>query len=538
MQRVSNLRDLNKYDYSADIRPYILTSVNENNTYDSQNFTSGGSGGIFSGNVNLGNLDELNITTLTVEELEASTINTFELTTQFISSFVVKAGNDVRFLGTDDEGFKKLFWDSSESNLYIDGGFQFNHPHLKMHNASDDRDIDQDKYDSDIGVLFKYYDTNAHGSKYGFFGFEGTSHRFSIKESILSQEDRKIITDGTPQSLIIGNMEINELYVTSINQIENANSTFQIKAQNNNDIDIISGGDLNFYGNNMNFNISSGYSLVNNNSNTSFLNTSGDINLIAVTGDVNLDVDHGDIDILVDGNSTNQIVLHNTKGDIQILTGSTETDSILLDTDGGIQLNISDSFSINTTTNDSLSFNSVNGLTSTVPKENFNKWISFYKFNTFNGFYFTDRDYDVNLGVTLPKHYWKKEKQQEKSIIFTDIELSNRNINQKGMKLEEIFFGYRVEDDNLNNILVRLTKKKFDYVSNNYQLNVTNIPYNDINLDTGITQGYDYYGGIEITNPFFLNDESILNIELEIDTPSNSLFKFYGCNLKFSRNDL
>lgn len=537
-QRVNSLRELNKYDYSTDIRPYILTSINTNSTQSGTSFFGSQIGSnIVSGGISIGDLDSLNISTLTVEELEADVINTFELSTQFISSFAVRAGNDVTFFGTDDQGFNKFFWDSSESTAYIDGKFQLQDGLIRIHNSSDDREILQDKFDSDLGVLFKYYDTNYHGSKFGFFGFDGDNHRFSLKESISVLDQRKIVGDGTTQTLLVANLEANEFYVSKISQIENTSSSFDIVSQTGNDINIQSGGDLNFYGNNINFNISNEYSLINTSSSTTFLNTSGDLNLLTVTGDINLDVDFGNIDIMIDGNSSNQLILQNTKGDIQILTGSTQNNSVLIDTDGGVQIDISTNLSINTNTQ-SLSFDSTNGLTSSVPKSNFIEWVSFYKFNTYTGYYFTDREYTVNLGVTIPKHYWRKEKNNEKSIIFTDVELSNRTDSQKGARLEEIHFGYRVEDDNLNSILVRLTKKTFNFVSGNYQLDIINIPYNDIDLTTGLIAGFDYYGKIEIPNPFFINDTGILNIELEIDTPATSLFKFYGCNLKFSKNDL
>lgn len=538
-QRVNTLREINKYDYSNDIRPYILTSVNENIVSNIQQYEATG-GNIISGggSVDLSNITELTLTSLNVQEINATNINSYELTTQFINSFSVKSGNDVKFFGVDNTGFKKLFWDSSDSTLYIDGDQYIANPHLKLHINSINSNIDQSLYDSDVGILFKYYDTDYHGSKFGFFGFDGDTHRFSLKESIQSQDNRKIISDGTTQSLIIANIEVNELYVTKISQIENTNSDFSIIAQNNNNLNIVSGNDLNFYGNNVNFNISGDYSLINNNSNTSLINISSDINLTTTNGDINLDIINGNFDLLVNGTLNNEMILQNINSNIKILSGSTSNESILLDTDGGIKINISDSFEINTTNGNSLTFNSNNGLSSTIEKNNFNKWISFYKFNVHNGLYLTDREYTVNLGVTLPKHFWKKEKSNEKSIIYTDIELPSRTENQKGMKLEQIHIGYRVEDQDLNNILIRLTKKHFDENIGIYQLNVINIPYNNINLNNGITNGQDHFRGIEISNPFFINDESILNLEIEIDTPSNSLFKFYGCNLKFSKNDL
>ena len=542
-QRVSTIRELNKYDYSADIRPYILTSVNTNNVSNLANYNGGlGGGQLISGGGGLiGDIEALTLQTLQVEEIEATNISTFELSTEFLSSFTVRAGGDVRFFGVDDNGFKKFFWDSSESTQYIDGKLQIQDSFVKVHMRSDDLDIPQELYDSDIGIFFKYYDRNFIGNKFGFFGFDGVSHRFSLKESITITDDRKIIGDGTLQTLLVANMEANNIYISGIQQIETANSDFNIQANTGNNINIVSGGDLSFYGENVNFNISSGYELVNNNSNTSFLNSSGNINLETVNGDINLDAEDGNIDIKVDGNNSNQLILQNVNGDIQILAGSSNDDSILIDTDGGIQIDVSDKLNINLTqSGESLSFNSSNGLVSTIEKTDYNQWISFYKFNTFSGFYLTDRDYTVNLGVTLPKHFWRKEKNNEKSIIFTDIEISNRDTINKGYKLEQIGFGYRVEDQDLNSILTRITYKKFDVIppTNNYQLNVTNIAYNDVNLNSSITQGTDHYGFVELSNPFYVNNGYILNIELEIDTPSNSLFKFYGCNLKFSRNDL
>lgn len=534
-QRVNTLRELNKYDYSSDIRPYILSSINTNNTQSTQSYLGlqGSSTTTITGGFGIGDVDSLEISTLIVEEIEADIITSFEIKTEFLSGFNVREGNDVRFFGSDDNGFKKVFWDSSESHLYIDGKFSSQDGLLRIHSASDDREIVQEKYDSDIGVYFKYYDEIFRGTKHGFFGFDGSNHRFSLKESISLQDDRKIIGDGTTQTLLIANFEANELYVKEISQIENSTDTFRIQSENGNDINIISGNDLNFYGNNVNFNISSGYNLVNNNSNTSFLNTSGDISLLTVGGDVNLDVENGNIDMIIDGDDTNKIIMQNTKGDIQILSGSTKNNSILIDTDGGVEIDISTNLTINTNT-ETLSFDSTNGLISSIPKNNFIEWISFYKFNAYTGYYFTDRDYTVNLGVTLPKHYWKKEKNEEKSIIFTDVEISNRTEIQKGYRLEEVHLGYKIEDNDINSILIRITKKSFDNITS--ELNITNILYNDINLNSGITIG-DHYRKVEITNPSFIND-GILNIEVEIDTPSTSLFKFYGCNLIFSKNDL
>lgn len=546
-QRVNSIRDLNKYDYSSDIRPYILTSINTNNTQSTASYLGLGSGvaaggSLVGGLTGFGDLDNLSLTLLTVEEIEADSITSFEVSVQFLSGFAVRAGNDVTMFGTDDQGFKKVFWDSSESHLYVDGKYTLEDGLIRIHQRSDGTDplpdILQNSYDSDLGVYFRYYDPTYLQSKFGFFGFDGDKQRFGLKQRVILNEDRKFIGDGSSlegaKTLLVANMEANEFYVSKISQIENTTTSFDIIAQSGNDINIVSGKDLNFYGNNVNFNISSGYQLINTSSNTSFLNTSGNLNLLTVTGDINLDVEYGDIDMIIDGNSLNQIILQNTKGDIQILTGSTQNDSVLIDTDGGIQMDISTNLTINTNT-ESLSFDSTNGLVSSVAKSNFQQWISFYKFNTYSGFYMTEREYTVDNGVTLPKHFWKKEKNAETSIIFTDVELSQNITSNKGARLEEIHLGYRVEDGDLNSILVRLTKKTFDPTN---QLVVTNIPYNDINLTTGLLQGLDYYGKIQISNPFFVNDNSILNIEVEINTPSTSLFKFYGCNLKFSKNDL
>jgi hypothetical protein len=48
----------------------------------------------------------------------------------------------------------------------------------------------------------------------------------------------------------------------------------------------------------------------------------------------------------------------------------------------------------------------------------------------------------------------------------------------------------------------------------------------------------EHYRGIEIGNPFYIENDNILNIELSISSAATSDFLFYGCNLEFERNDL
>ena len=66
---------------------------------------------------------------------------------------------------------------------------------------------------------------------------------------------------------------------------------------------------------------------------------------------------------------------------------------------------------------------------------------------------------------------------------------------------------------------------------------LSTIGFTNGNLTSGTTIG-DHYRFIDITSPFFMNDESILNFELSFDTNTTSIIKFYGIMLHYSQNHL
>jgi hypothetical protein len=524
--KVSTNRDLNKYDYSQDIRPYILTSSNSNIIADNNNF--GGSGGISNSNI-LNDDGKLIISIAEIEQLVCTNINTYELTTTYMNSFTVKNDKDVKFLGSIESN-DKLLWDSSEGTLYIDGDLKTEDPFIYLNNQSSNNGIPQSEYNTDIGVLMKYWNTNYLGTKMAFFGRDGANNRLRYLTGVSrSTINDKLLNLNDTGDNIYGDMELNTLYISKIAEHDDGNSLDIIS---NNDLNIISGGDLNFYGYNVNYNISGGYSLTNNLSNINFTSISSDLNLSVTDGDTNIDTFNGNLDIQVAGNNLNQIIIQNSLGDINIISGSNNTDSIHIDTDGGILMN-TEELNIVTSSSNELSFNDTDGLSSNIEKSDFQKWISFKDFDVISGYWFTTR----SLINTLPIHYWKKERNEENSIIYVDVDLSSRSTNLKGYKLKKIFFGYKIENVDIFNLNTIITKKTFDPTNTN-PLTVTQVNYNDINLNQGITANTDHYRGIEIGSPFFIQNNNILNIELSISSTSTSDFLFYGCNLEFSRNDL
>lgn len=521
MQRVDNNRSLNKYDYSQEIRPYIITSVNANIISDTSKFDASGGGTTVSG-VNLTDLENITSIAGTIENLTCTTLSAYELTPTYISSFDVKAGNNITFNGSLDEN-DKFIWNSGTSTLNIDAHLKVGRPFIHLNYPSNELGVPQSEYQTDIGMLMQYWNTDYLGNKLAFFGMDGSTNRMRFMTGVSKGtiNDKVVLDNNTGTGhKTFGDLEINALYVSKIVEHDDGTNGLTIESKTG-DLNLISAGDFNFYGTNVNYNISGGYELV---------STGEDINFTSISSAMNLTVTRGDMDLQVLGGSTDQIIIQNSAGDINIVSGSTNSDSIHMDTDGGV-LMTTETLKVVTNNTNEITFDDT-GLKSNVAKTDFQKWIPFKDFNAIDGFWLTNR----SLISGLPIHYWKKERNEEYSTIYVDVDLSSRSTNLKGFKLTKVYFGYKIENTNIYDLNTIITKKTFD-PTNVTPITVTQVGYNDINLESSINVA-EHYRGIQIGSPFYIEHDNILNIELSISSAATSDFLFYGCNLEFERNDL
>ena len=531
MQRVDNNRSLNKYDYSQEIRPYIITSVNANIISDTSNFdASGGGGGTISG-ADLMDLENITSKAGTIENLTSTTLSTYELTPTYINSFDVKSGNNITFQGSLDEN-DKFIWNSGASTLNIDSHLKVGRSFIHLNYPHTELGVTQGNYQTDIGMLMQYWNTDYLGNKLAFFGMDGSTNRMRFMTGVSKGtiNDKVVLDNNTGVGhKTFGDLEINALYVSKIVEHDDGTNGLTIESKTG-DLNLISAGDLNFYGTNVNYNISGGYELVSTNQDINFTSISSEMNLTVTRGDMNIDTYNGNLDLQVLGGSTDQIIIQNSEGDINIVSGSTNSDSIHMDTDGGV-LMTTETLKVVTNNTNEITFDDT-GLKSNVAKTDFQKWIPFKDFNAIDGFWLTNR----SLISGLPIHYWKKERNEEYSTIYVDVDLSSRSTNLKGFKLTKVYFGYKIENTDIYDLNTIITKKTFD-PTNVTPLSITQIGYNDINLESSINVA-EHYRGIQIGNPFYIEHDNILNIELSISSAATSDFLFYGCNLEFERNDL
>jgi len=530
-QRVQNNRLLNKYDYSQEIKPYIVTTVNANIISDTENFDPESGGGQMEDEIVLKDLENIESKAATILDLTVTTLNSYELSPAFINAFGVKSGNNVTFQGSlnpDD----KFIWNSGVSTLNIDANLKVGRSFIHLNYPFGEYGIPQTEYNTDIGMIMQYWNTDYLGTKMAFFGMDGSTNRMRFMTGVSKGSfNDKIVSDNDTGvgHKTFGDLEINTLYVSKIVEHDDGTNGLTIESKTG-DLNIISAGDLNFYGTNVNYNISGGYSLVNMNDDINFTSISSNLNLTVTQGDTNLDTFNGNLDINVLGDSTNQIIIQNSAGDINVVTGSTNSDSIHMDTDGGV-LMTTENLQVVTANNNEINFDDT-GLNSNVAKTDFQKWIPFKDFNVIDGYWLTNR----SLISGLPIHYWKKERNEEYSTIYVDVDLSSRSTDLKGYKLTKVYFGYKIENTDIFDLNTIITKKTFD-PTNTIPLSITQIGYNDINLESSINVA-EHYRGIEIGNPFYIEHDNILNIELSISSAATSDFLFYGCNLEFDRNDL
>jgi hypothetical protein len=502
-----------------DLRPYIV-SVDPNtvSTTSTDNTTTSET------IVDITEVDELTVETLIVNQATIQSLTTFELTTTFISDFSVQSGDDVQFFGDNSEN--RFFWDSSLNTLYMDGNFKTRNCVIWLNNDSSESPLGISNANVDAGVLFKWYDDNESTEKLGYFGFKDTTERFTFIPNASFDQGNCVVSGITQEN---GDIEMRDLYIRNV-----------INEDIGRDLGITSITNINMNADNLNL-TSTVDTNINSSSDINMTTSSGSISMDITSGNMNINVNDGVIDILVDGDETDNITIENTQGTIDILTASTSSQAINIATESGgiliennsldqdIIIKSTNNIQLSTTGTTIANFNE-DGITVNVPKEDYLQWITYHNFDVDGGIWTTTRTTPTN-----PLHFWRKDAAAETVRIFGDIDLSSRTTINKGYRLNRIYFSYSISSEAITSITPIITLKEFNPAVPTAAISLTNIAFTDINLAAG-TSINEHYRAIDITTPFFLNTEGVLNIEIELVTPALAIFDFRGVHLSFDRN--
>ena len=454
-----------------DIRPFL--SIVE--TGDTPTTTAAASGGTV--DIDIGDIDELNVSLINANIVNANTMNTNTLNTSFISSFTVDSGDDVVFRGVSS--INQMFWDSSRNTLYLQEAFlKTSECYIYLNNDSSENPLGITQANRDNGILFKWFDDSpgigATEEKLGFFGFIDEKERFRFIPNVdASGHNIVSITQAN------GDFEMQDAYVRSV-----------INENVSDNLGISSVTDVNVQADDINLT-----SLTN----TTINSVGGDVNISTDGGDVNIDVTgnynktvyNGVIDILVNGDENDDITIENTLGTIDILSGSTSSQAIFLNTNNGgilienessnedIIIKSSNSVQLTTTGSTVAEFNETDGLTVNRRKTDYLQWVPYYKFDAFSGIWISNRSTPSN-----PLHFWQKDAAAETTRIYADFEVSSRTTTDKGFQLTSIFFAYNITTAAITSITPTITLKEFNPAIPGAAPTLTNIAFTDVQFSS------------------------------------------------------
>ena len=464
-------------------RPIVKNIDGSSSNSGSENTTiitvGGGSGGIGDELVGMTLIDTIN---LNANNITANQISTAILNVTTISSFTTSVESDVTFLGSTSDN--KIFWDSSENTLHVDGKLNISDSSLTL-NCDPDVGTLTSSDNEDKGFFFKWYDGSE---KLGFMGFDISTQRFKVYTDTN-------VTAGAITSGDLGNYEMTTLY------------TNEIKNRTGNDLDIIIDSNDFFNG------ITNGsYSVLVSGTGTDTLTLTNDassINLVSSYNDpqaIYLNANSGGIEIFAEDN----------------LTVTSNTGSILNTVLTDFNINVNSSGNI-------LNFDETDGLVIQNPKTDYKKWFSYKKFNFISGIWVSIREESTGQ----PFYYWKKDAAAETVRLMIDLTDVIRETSSKGMSISNIYVSYEVETDTLNSVSSKITKQTFSKITHDYVL--ADVPITNINLTAGTTVS-KHFRGFSITTPSFINDDSIYTMELSFDTQVTSILKFHGSMCYFEYN--
>ena len=502
-----------------DIRPFIVSVDSTTVSTTSTTTTTGGTT-----TIDITEVEELTVQNLIASEATIQSLTAFEITTTFISDFSVQSGDDVQFFG--DSSQNRFFWDSSLNTLYIDGNFKTRNCVIWLNNDSSEAALGVSDANRDAGVLFKWYDDNDSTQKLGYFGFKDTTGRFTFIPNASFDQGNCVVNGITQDN---GDIEVQDLYTRNI-----------VNEDVGRNMGITSITDINVEGDNLNLTSSVDTNIVAA-TDINMTTQSGSISMDVTGGNVNMNINNGVLDIYVDGDETDNITIENTQGTIDILTASTSSQAINIATESGgiliennsldqdIVIKSTNNIQLSTTGTTVANFNE-DGLTVNKPKDDYLQWVPYYNFDVDGGIWITTRTTPSN-----PLQFWRKDAAAETVRIFTDIDVSSRTTTDKGYRLNSIYFAYNITGAAITSITPTITLKEFNPAVPSGAITLTNISFTDVNLAAGTTIN-EHYRSVDITTPFFLNTEGVLNIEVELVTTGSAVFEFRGIHLSFDRN--
>ncbi len=423
-------------------------------------------------NANIGNIINLTSTTTLTSTLNAtSSISTLLLDATTINGFTVPIGEDVVFIGSTASKFFK--WDSSEDTLTISGDLLVSGSVILTNTEKLVTD------DPIIRIGGEDPPTSSQMTDYGLEFFYFDTDTSVAKQAFSGWDDsakKFIFADNVFATVGVSGLPYETIGVTDYADIlvDSVCANIIAPQSTSTSLGITSANDIDVF-------------------------SEGDITfdssslLFSTDGASGIDIitSNGDIDISITG-STDLTLKHNNVNVLQI--------------------------------------DSSDGILSDVKKTDYRVWLPYSKFDSINGIWLTQRE----LLSGNPTYFWEKEERAETAYVISDINQSVRSTTSKGFQLTEIFVAYKIETESIISIAPIITQKTFDSTLPSAGIAVSNIPFTDVNLSAGIAVG-DHFRSVTIDTPFFINNESIISVELGITTPSNSSFKFYGMYLNFDQ---
>lgn len=166
-------------------------------------------------------------------------------------------------------------------------------------------------------------------------------------------------------------------------------------------------------------------------------------------------------------------------------------------------------------------------------KEDFRTWIPYKTFDVSCGYWQSFRDDSDVSGC--PVYYWRKVPRAE--TVYLNLDLVNpfrKGATDKGFKLTGIYFAYEIETTAITSFIPKITLKTFDPDNPGTAVILSSVTYTDGNLLVDGLTVDEHYRYVAITTPTYLNTESVINIEIELVTPADSVFKFYGAMIHYT----
>lgn len=558
-----------------------------------------GSGGGGGGNAVF---DETTIDLLIAKKIKnkilfTNRIEAYEIITTRSSGYTVDCDEDVIFNGKCETN-DKWFWNGSTSTMYVDGYVEIKSSCITINGS---RTLTEDDANRTIGIKFNYWNTETDQEEIGWFGFDPTTKCFRYLLNVNTCPDSDLehcncqVENGIPGDICTDNfialnlrnksLENEDLNIISDQSI-NTTATEGINLDSATyTLETTTGTIISNTG-------TEGIEILSSDGNIDIISTNSEMNLQTIEDNMNINVDTGNMEICVDDGELNICVSSTNLNDdlnltsygqsqINLISNKNNEQAILIEaSQGGIDINamgqpgedinIYNTASVHTVADeavdDAICFTATNGgicleantqIDITAPdinvnadnilitvtddfilngaeKEDYRTWIPYKTFDVSCGYWQSFRDQISGS----PIYYWRKVARNETVYLNVDLVNPFRTDTNKGFKLDKIFFSYEIENTPITSFTPIITLKTWDNNNPSSAVSLTQINYIDGNLLTNGLSVDEHYRYIDITSPSYLNSESVINIEVELVTPANSIFKFYGMMIHYTMDIL